>query len=366
MSFSQFKSRTLTSHAKAHRSAPAQNFIKLLPELLTLLAIAAPVLALVCIGLLHSGLYLFVAGSTVVVSLLVPVALLALSASVALFKNPVHSLIALIGAFLSAFVMYVVLRAQYLAYVFLIVYVGAVAILFLFVVMLLNVKALYSAGPLITSIRQVAEILVCVLLGGHALEVLRAGFYPFTLSLTAGMPKLAPFTLDALVYAVDSASDILGFSALFEARAAALLLVILFILLAAMLGAIVQATKSMEVGTPDVKNLEVYTETATAVKGFNPTALRAVPTLRNSVTGLIIIALLFGCSYARDYYIITDAFSRALPHCRNLADAQEHVSSLGVQINTLFQSLEAKGVAVLPGTPYFDAYHAVVRQYRPS
>jgi hypothetical protein len=84
------------------------------------------------------------------------------------------------------------------------------------------------------------------------------------------MPKLAPFTVDALVYAVGSASDILGFSALFEAKAAALLIIILFILLAAMLGAIIQATKSMEVGTPNFKNLEVYTETDAVAKGFTP------------------------------------------------------------------------------------------------
>jgi NADH-quinone oxidoreductase subunit J len=164
--------------------------------------------------------------------------------------------------------MYIALRAQYLAYVFLIVYVGAVAILFLFVVMLLNVKALYSKGSLITSVGQVAGILVCVLLSYHLVEVLSAGFYTFTPSLVAGMPKLAPFTVDALVYAVGSASDILGFSALFEARAAALLIIILFILLAAMLGAIIQATKSMEVGTPNFKNLEVYTETVAVAKGF--------------------------------------------------------------------------------------------------
>jgi hypothetical protein len=37
-----------------------------------------------------------------------------------------------------------------------------------------------------------------------------------------------------------------------------------------MLGAIIQATKSMEVGTPNFKNLEVYTETAAAAKGFTP------------------------------------------------------------------------------------------------
>jgi NADH:ubiquinone oxidoreductase subunit 6 (subunit J) len=164
MSFSQLTNRSLSTFARA-RGVAAPIFTKVLPELLTLLAIAAPVLVLVCIGLLHSGLYLIIAGSTVFTSLLVPVSLLLLSVSVVLFKNPVHSLLSLIGAFISAFVMYIALRAQYLAYVFLIVYVGAVAILFLFVVMLLNVKALYSKDSLITSAGQIAGILVGALLG---------------------------------------------------------------------------------------------------------------------------------------------------------------------------------------------------------
>jgi NADH-quinone oxidoreductase subunit J len=270
VSLSQLKNRTVTSFVHSPRSVAAQSFIKVLPELLTLLAIAAPVLALVGIGLLHSGLYLIVTGSAVFTSLLVPASLLVLSVCVPLFKNPVHSLLSLIGVFINAFVMYIALRAQYLAYVFLIVYVGAVAILFLFVVMLLNVRALYSKGALITSVGQVAGILICALLSYHLVAVLSAGFYTFTPSLVAGMPKLAPFTVDALVYAVDSSSDILGFSALFEAKAAALLIIVLFILLAAMLGAIIQATKSMEVGTPNFKNLEVYTEIAAVAKGAAP------------------------------------------------------------------------------------------------
>jgi NADH-quinone oxidoreductase subunit J len=320
MSPSQLTSRTVTSFAQAPRSVAAQSFIKVLPELLTLLAIAAPVLALVGIGLLHSGLYLIVTGSAVFTSLLVPTALLVLSVCVIFFKNPVHSLLSLIGVFINAFVVYIALCAQYLAYVFLIVYVGAVAILFLFVVMLLNVKALYSKGSLITSVGQVAGILVGVLLSYHLVEVLSAGFYTFTPSLVAGMPKLAPFTVDALICAVDSASDILGFSALFEAKAAALLIIILFILLAAMLGAIIQATKSMEVGTPNFKNLEVYTETVAVAKGVAPAA--EVPALCNSIEGLIALAVIFGCCYTRDCYLITTAFSEALPYCRHLAEAQ--------------------------------------------
>lgn len=91
------------------------------------------------------------------------------------------------------------------------------------------------------------------------LAVLSLGYLEFIPNLLGGLSQLTPFTVDALVYAVDSASDVLGFAVLFESRAVALFIVILFILLAAMLGAIIQATKSMEVNTIDSIDLEVYT-----------------------------------------------------------------------------------------------------------
>lgn len=149
MSFSQLKTRYVSTHARAH-GLVAPVFTKLLPELLTLLAIVAPVLALVCIGLLHSSLYVIIITSSLFADTLVSVMALTLAVCVAYFKNPVHSLFSLFGTFLCAFLMYTVLGVQYLAFVFLIVYVGAVAILFLFVVMILNVKALRSDVALIT------------------------------------------------------------------------------------------------------------------------------------------------------------------------------------------------------------------------
>lgn len=90
------------------------------------------------------------------------------------------------------------------------------------------------------------------------LAVLNCGYLDFISNLTGGLPQLAPFSVDALVYAVDSASDVLSFAVLFDARAVALFILILFILLAAMLGAIIQATKSMEINVVDAADLETY------------------------------------------------------------------------------------------------------------
>jgi NADH-quinone oxidoreductase subunit J len=54
-------------------------------------------------------------------------------------KNPVHSVLFLILAFVNAAALFLMLGAEFLAMILVVVYVGAVAVLFLFVVMMLDV-----------------------------------------------------------------------------------------------------------------------------------------------------------------------------------------------------------------------------------
>ena len=54
-------------------------------------------------------------------------------------RNPVHSVLWLIVAFFNAAGLFILLGAEFLAMILLIVYVGAVAVLFLFVVMMLDI-----------------------------------------------------------------------------------------------------------------------------------------------------------------------------------------------------------------------------------
>jgi NADH-quinone oxidoreductase subunit J len=54
-------------------------------------------------------------------------------------RNPVHSVLFLITAFFSSAGLFVMLGAEFLAMILVVVYVGAVAVLFLFVVMMLDV-----------------------------------------------------------------------------------------------------------------------------------------------------------------------------------------------------------------------------------
>ena len=67
-------------------------------------------------------------------------AILSLSALMVISaRNPVHSVLFLILAFFNASGLFVLLGAEFVAFILAIVYVGAVAVLFLFVVMMLDV-----------------------------------------------------------------------------------------------------------------------------------------------------------------------------------------------------------------------------------
>jgi NADH-quinone oxidoreductase subunit J len=67
------------------------------------------------------------------------VVLVASALAVIVSRNPVHSVLFLILAFFNAAGLFVLLGAEFLAMILVIVYVGAVAVLFLFVVMMLDI-----------------------------------------------------------------------------------------------------------------------------------------------------------------------------------------------------------------------------------
>ncbi|MEE9329599.1 MAG: NADH-quinone oxidoreductase subunit J [Parvularculaceae bacterium] len=66
-------------------------------------------------------------------------AAIAAALMVILSRNPVHSVIFLITTFISVAGLFVLMGAEYLAMLLVVVYVGAVAVLFMFVVMMLDV-----------------------------------------------------------------------------------------------------------------------------------------------------------------------------------------------------------------------------------
>lgn len=59
---------------------------------------------------------------------------------VVLLRQPVHAALSLVGTLLTLAVTYITLHAQFLAAIQVIVYAGAIVVLFLFVIMLLNIE----------------------------------------------------------------------------------------------------------------------------------------------------------------------------------------------------------------------------------
>jgi NADH-quinone oxidoreductase subunit J len=109
-------------------------------------------------------------------------------------RNPVHSVLFLILAFVNAAGLFVLLGAEFLAMILIVVYVGAVAVLFLFVVMMLDVdfaqlrqgyQQYLPLGMLIGGIF-LAELLAIV--GAWTI----AGHVPH--AITAPIPPLATVT----------------------------------------------------------------------------------------------------------------------------------------------------------------------------
>jgi len=83
-----------------------------------------------------------------------------------LSKNPVHSVLWLVVVFFTISGHYILLNAQFLAVVNIIVYAGAIMVLFLFVVMLMNLNA--DAAPS----RSIRMKLIGIISGGSLLLVL--------------------------------------------------------------------------------------------------------------------------------------------------------------------------------------------------
>lgn len=92
-------------------------------------------------------------------------------------RNPVHSVLFLILAFFNAAGLFVLLGAEFLAMILVIVYVGAVAVLFLFVVMMLNVDMSRMRDNLKQNM-PIAAIVGFVLLGELLWIFKQWHFYP--------------------------------------------------------------------------------------------------------------------------------------------------------------------------------------------
>lgn len=100
------------------------------------------------VALLHTTILLVAISASTVLNLVLPLLSVVFALGVILYRNPIYALLSLIGVFLATVLFYIGNGAEFIGLVLLIVYVGAVSILFLFVLMLLNVKSLTSTKRL--------------------------------------------------------------------------------------------------------------------------------------------------------------------------------------------------------------------------
>jgi len=145
------------------------------------------------------------------------IAMTVLSLLVVTRKNPVHSVLLMLVLFVHMAGLYLLLNAEFLAAVQIIVYAGAIMVLFLFVVMLLNLRseetvAKYqeqwpiSAGIAVVLavflVMIVGKITVLPPLGKYSIEAIQAEGSLMTVGMVLYTEFLLPFEIASIILLV--------------------------------------------------------------------------------------------------------------------------------------------------------------------
>ena len=184
------------------------------------------------------------------------IVVIASGAMTILSRNPVHSVLWLILAFFNAAGLMVLAHAEFIAMLLVIVYVGAVAVLFLFVVMMLNIDfaelragvARYAAVGVLLAVALVAEIIVAV--GAWSAGGLSLG------------RRAAP--IDDAVPNIEAVGHLLYTRYLFVFEGAGL------VLLVAMIGAIVLTYRKRSDVRPQNVSRQINRRSKDATRNMNP------------------------------------------------------------------------------------------------
>jgi len=202
-------------------------------------------------------------------ALLLPFTACAFAISIFILRNPMYALLSLLGVFFNTVLFYLAAGIEFVGFVFLIVYVGAVAVLFLFVIMLLNVKALTPLQKLIRSILQFVAIFAFVVVFFYLQIHVMAALSITLLLAHAAFGGFDPKGIDAVVYYVRfTTTDINVLSSLYTTHSV-LFLVITTVLVSALVGAIVLATATTERPTA-VSDITLYSKQVGAVAALWP------------------------------------------------------------------------------------------------
>src|SRR3954454_7527786 len=124
--------------------------------------------------------------------------------SVIVARNPVHSVLFLILAFVNAAGLFMIAGAEFLAMILVVVYVGAVAVLFLFVVMMLDVEfaemreGLLQYLPIGALIRLISLIELLLVVGTWAIDP--SFIHAPTAAVTVGEPLTNTEAIGRVLY----------------------------------------------------------------------------------------------------------------------------------------------------------------------
>jgi len=149
-------------------------------------------------------------------------------------RNPVHSVLFLILAFFNASGLFVLIGAEFIAMILVVVYVGAVAVLFLFVVMMLDINFVELRQGFMRYMPIGA--LIGIILAIELIFVLGA----WSISGDASLVKAAPVPAAGEVSNINALGNILYTRYVYLFQAAGVILLI------AMIGAIVLTLRSRE------------------------------------------------------------------------------------------------------------------------
>ena len=159
---------------------------------------------------------------------------IASGAMVVTAKNPVHSVLFLILAFFNSAALFVLIGAEFLAMLLVVVYVGAVAVLFLFVVMMLDINFVELRQGFMRYMPIGA--LIGIILAIELIFVLGA----WSISGDASLVKAAPAPAASEVSNINALGNIIYTRYVYLFQAAGVILLI------AMIGAIVLTLRSRE------------------------------------------------------------------------------------------------------------------------
>jgi NADH-quinone oxidoreductase subunit J len=147
-------------------------------------------------------------------------------------RNPIHSVLALISVVLNIVVLLLLLEAEFLALTFIAVYLGAVTVLFLFIVMMLNVKAINFSKEIIHSLPI-----------GSFLGLIFIYFLYLISADSIGVDEISNNFFDQIILdwksVMDNITNIDVFGSILYTHYAPFLLIIGIILLISMIGAVI-------------------------------------------------------------------------------------------------------------------------------